>query len=108
MNVQSPGSPDQEDAHLIQMDQDRSKAAANDQQQPILAVRASSLQLPIEERFSMGHAVTKLPTLFAVQETGREGITDAAMSDGSSFFCQKCGGVVSRNRESQHHLWCCS
>lgn len=39
-------------------------------------------------------------------ESGREGITDAAMSDGSSFLCQQCGGVVSRSRESQHHLWC--
>lgn len=40
------------------------------------------------------------------QETGREDITGAALSDGSSFICEGCGGVVSRRREAQHQFWC--
>ena len=42
-----------------------------------------------------------------MQESGREGITDAALSDGSSYVCPRCGGVVSRSREQSHNEhWC--
>ncbi|KAK9904064.1 hypothetical protein WJX75_003631 [Coccomyxa subellipsoidea] len=67
---------DVEDASMMQVGQQSSAAAGKAEQKPILA------------------------------ESGREGITDAALMDGSSFVCKSCGGVVSRSRESQHHLWC--
>ncbi|CAL5228835.1 g12039 [Coccomyxa viridis] len=41
-------------------------------------------------------------------ETGREGITGAALDDGSSFICTSCGGVVSLSREAAHREYWCS
>ncbi|BDA45518.1 hypothetical protein COCOBI_07-3050 [Coccomyxa sp. Obi] len=73
---QSQQHAEQEDVDVMQTDLQHPAATGKDEARPILA------------------------------ESGREGITDAAMSDGSSFLCQHCGGVVSRSRESQHHLWC--
>lgn len=41
------------------------------------------------------------------QESGRAAIADAALSDGSSFVCSFCGGVVKKDRESIHYeFWC--
>ena len=38
-----------------------------------------------------------------LQESGREGITDAALGDGSSYVCPRCHGVVSRSRKQSHN-----
>mmetsp|Transcript_19274 Transcript_19274/g.53752 ORF Transcript_19274/g.53752 Transcript_19274/m.53752 type:complete len:180 (-) Transcript_19274:258-797(-) len=40
-------------------------------------------------------------------ETGRQGITTCAVSDGSSYVCRRCGGVVPMLRQAQHEqFWC--
>jgi len=40
-------------------------------------------------------------------ESGREQVVIDASSDGSSFVCQQCGGVVSNLRRDEHmSFWC--
>lgn len=40
-------------------------------------------------------------------ETGRKQVMVDAFSDGSSFICLQCGGLVSNNRKDEHYaLWC--
>lgn len=40
-------------------------------------------------------------------ETGREGLTDCALADGSHYTCVRCGGVVLVRRREQHEqFWC--
>lgn len=44
-----------------------------------------------------------------LEETGRAQIVLDAFSDGSSFICLKCGGLVSNHRKEEHYAyWCCS
>lgn len=41
-------------------------------------------------------------------ETGRMQVVLDAVSDGSSFICLKCGGLVSNHRKEEHFAyWCC-
>ncbi|CAI9763620.1 unnamed protein product [Fraxinus pennsylvanica] len=41
-------------------------------------------------------------------ETGRKQIMLDAFSDGSSFICLQCGGLVSNHRKDEHYaFWCC-
>lgn len=41
-------------------------------------------------------------------ETGRKQIVLDAFSDGSSFVCLQCGGLVSNHRREEHFaFWCC-
>ncbi|GAV81344.1 hypothetical protein CFOL_v3_24801 [Cephalotus follicularis] len=41
-------------------------------------------------------------------ETGRMQIVLDAFSDGSSFICLQCGGLVSNHRKDEHYAyWCC-
>lgn len=41
-------------------------------------------------------------------ETGRKQIVLDAFSDGSSFVCLQCGGLVSNHRKDEHYAyWCC-
>lgn len=41
-------------------------------------------------------------------KTGRKQIMLDAFSDGSSFVCLQCGGLVSKNRKEEHQeYWCC-
>lgn len=41
-------------------------------------------------------------------ETGRMQVVLDAFSDGSSFICLKCGGLVSNHRKDEHYAyWCC-
>lgn len=41
-------------------------------------------------------------------ETGRSQIVLDASSDGSSFVCLQCGGLVSSHRREEHFaFWCC-
>ncbi|KAK9270456.1 hypothetical protein L1049_026036 [Liquidambar formosana] len=43
-----------------------------------------------------------------LSETGRNQIVLDAFSDGSSFICLKCGGLVSNHRKEEHYAyWCC-
>ncbi|TYI21233.1 hypothetical protein ES332_A06G023400v1 [Gossypium tomentosum] len=42
-------------------------------------------------------------------ETGRMQIVLDAFSDGSSFICLQCGGLVSNHRKDEHYAyWCCN
>lgn len=42
-------------------------------------------------------------------ETGRTQIVLDAFSDGSSFICLQCGGLVSIHRKDEHNAyWCCN
>lgn len=41
-------------------------------------------------------------------ETGRNQVVLDAYSDGSSFVCLQCGGLVSNHRKDEHFaFWCC-
>ncbi|XP_021743917.1 uncharacterized protein LOC110709969 [Chenopodium quinoa] len=40
-------------------------------------------------------------------ETGRKQIVLDAFSDGSSFICLKCGGLVSNHRKDEHYAYWC-
>ncbi|KAL2520917.1 hypothetical protein Fot_24840 [Forsythia ovata] len=41
-------------------------------------------------------------------ETGRKQVVLDAFSDGSSFVCLQCGGLVSNHRREEHYaFWCC-
>ncbi|KAK2452594.1 hypothetical protein P8452_00321 [Trifolium repens] len=41
-------------------------------------------------------------------ESGRMQVVLDAVSDGSSFICLKCGGLVSIQRKDEHYAyWCC-
>lgn len=41
-------------------------------------------------------------------ESGRMQVVLDAVSDGSSFICLKCGGLVSNHRKDEHYAyWCC-
>lgn len=41
-------------------------------------------------------------------ETGRKQIMLDAFSDGTSFVCLQCGGLVSAHRKDEHYsFWCC-
>uniref|UniRef100_A0A803N1H3 C2HC zinc finger plants domain-containing protein n=1 Tax=Chenopodium quinoa TaxID=63459 RepID=A0A803N1H3_CHEQI len=40
-------------------------------------------------------------------ETGRMQIVLDAFSDGSSFICLKCGGLVSNHRKDEHYAYWC-
>ncbi|XP_059634211.1 uncharacterized protein LOC132276676 [Cornus florida] len=43
-----------------------------------------------------------------LSETGRKQIMMDAFSDGSSFICLQCGGLVSNHRKDEHYAyWCC-
>nr|GLL48242.1 uncharacterized protein LOC109170213 [Ipomoea trifida] len=42
-----------------------------------------------------------------LSETGRKQVMLDAFSDGSSFICIQCGGLVSANRRDEHYsFWC--
>ncbi|XP_050217289.1 uncharacterized protein LOC126668115 [Mercurialis annua] len=42
-------------------------------------------------------------------ETGRMQIVLDAFSDGTSFICLQCGGLVSNHRKDEHYAhWCCN
>ena len=41
-------------------------------------------------------------------ETGRMQVVLDAVSDGSSFICLKCGGLVSNHRKDEHYAYWCS
>lgn len=41
-------------------------------------------------------------------ETGRMQIVLDAFSDGSSFICLQCGGLVSNHRKDEHYAYWCS
>ncbi|KAK7321674.1 hypothetical protein VNO77_32535 [Canavalia gladiata] len=41
-------------------------------------------------------------------ESGRMQVVLDAVSDGSSFICLQCGGLVSNHRKEEHYAyWCC-
>lgn len=43
-----------------------------------------------------------------LSETGRKQIMFDAFSDGTSFVCLQCGGLVSTHRKDEHYsFWCC-
>ncbi|KAF5806462.1 hypothetical protein HanRHA438_Chr05g0230761 [Helianthus annuus] len=44
-----------------------------------------------------------------LSENGRKQVMVDAVSDGSSFVCLQCGGLVSNNRKDEHFaFWCCN
>lgn len=42
-----------------------------------------------------------------LEETGRKQIVLDAFSDGSSFICLQCGGLVSNHRKDEHYAYWC-
>ncbi|KAK9053926.1 hypothetical protein SSX86_025001 [Deinandra increscens subsp. villosa] len=60
---------------------------------------SNNLGLPSLEQDASG------PSILA--ETGRNQVVIDAFSDGSSFVCQQCGGLVSNDRRDEHYaFWC--
>lgn len=52
--------------------------------------------------------VADAPGTSILAESGRMQIVLDAFSDGSSFICLQCGGLVSNNRRDEHYAhWCC-
>ncbi|XP_043714276.1 uncharacterized protein LOC122662645 [Telopea speciosissima] len=70
---------------------------------------AQPLKLKISPFDSGGSSMT--PDLHGssiLAKTGREQIMLDACSDGSSFICLQCGGLVSQQRREEHFAyWCC-
>ena len=42
----------------------------------------------------------------AAADERRRAFAECALADGSSFYCDACGGVVSWRRAAQHPQWC--
>lgn len=51
--------------------------------------------------------ITPLDGSSILSETGRSQIVLDAFSDGSSFICLKCGGLVSNLRKDEHYAYWC-
>ncbi|KAJ8763266.1 hypothetical protein K2173_026167 [Erythroxylum novogranatense] len=64
-------------------------------EQPTLNVRGSAVHVDVN-----GNSI--------LAETGRMQIVLDAFSDGSSFICLQCGGLVSNHRKDEHYAYWCS
>ncbi|XP_019054075.1 PREDICTED: uncharacterized protein LOC104601716 isoform X2 [Nelumbo nucifera] len=99
----------------------RSKLQANaavDELASLFAECAIAEACPIESSRSSSFASVSVgpsPSIMSdvhrnsiLAKTGREQIVLDAFSDGSSFICLQCGGLVSNHRKEEHlAYWCC-
>lgn len=87
--------------------------AAVDQLASLFAECAIAEVLPVNiempaNGFSGPSIIPDVHETSILAETGRMQIVLDASSDGSSFICLKCGGLVSLHRKDEHYAyWCC-
>ncbi|KAF8406288.1 hypothetical protein HHK36_008373 [Tetracentron sinense] len=87
--------------------------AAADQLASLFAECAIAEAQPLESKVSPfgsgGTSVTPdAHEASILAESGRKQIVLDAFSDGSSFICLQCGGIVSNHRKDEHFAyWCC-
>lgn len=55
-----------------------------------------------------GSSVVDAPSNSILGETGRMQVVMDAFSDGSSFICLQCGGLVSNHRKDEHYAYWCA
>lgn len=55
-----------------------------------------------------GSAVVEAHGNSILAETGRMQVVMDAFSDGSSFICLQCGGLVSNHRKDEHYAYWCA
>ncbi|XP_040997308.1 uncharacterized protein LOC121243280 [Juglans microcarpa x Juglans regia] len=88
--------------------------AAADQLASLFAECAIVEAQPLKTGSSMNNVV--IPSVLPedahgasiLAETGRMQVVLDAFSDGSSFICLQCGGLVSNHRKEEHYAyWCC-
>ncbi|XP_034897262.1 uncharacterized protein [Populus alba] len=64
-------------------------------------------QTPLNGGDQSPSAVPEVHVNSILAETGRTQIVLDAFSDGSSFICLQCGGLVSNYRKDEHYaFWC--
>lgn len=88
-------------------------SAAADELASLFAECAIAEAIPLQPELSQ-HKMSEHPIepdpqgTSILAETGREQVVLDAFSDGSSFVCLKCGGLVSNHRKEEHFaFWCC-
>ncbi|CAK9135353.1 unnamed protein product [Ilex paraguariensis] len=91
----------------------QASAAAADELASLFAECAIAEALPSKcESYQYSMAVPSIEPddhgTSILAETGRKQIVLDAFSDGSSFICLQCGGLVSNHRKEEHYtFWCC-
>jgi hypothetical protein len=64
-------------------------------------------QTPLNVGASSCSAESDVHVHSILAETGRTQIVLDAFSDGSSFICLQCGGLVSNHRKDEHYAYWC-
>ncbi|CAK7347503.1 unnamed protein product [Dovyalis caffra] len=64
-------------------------------------------QIPFNVAGESASAVPDVHVNSILAETGRTQIVLDAFSDGSSFICLQCGGLVSNHRKDEHYAYWC-
>ncbi|KAL2232568.1 UNVERIFIED_CONTAM: hypothetical protein Sindi_1436800 [Sesamum indicum] len=88
-------------------------SAAADQLASLFAECAIAEAIPSQPQLSQhrmdNHSTEPDPQGTSIlAETGRKQVVLDAFSDGSSFVCLQCGGLVSNHRKEEHFaFWCC-
>ncbi|KAK4428900.1 hypothetical protein Salat_1189900 [Sesamum alatum] len=88
-------------------------SAAADQLASLFAECAIAEAIPSQPQLSQhkmdDHSTEPDPQGTSIlAETGRKQVVLDAFSDGSSFVCLQCGGLVSNHRKEEHFaFWCC-
>ena len=88
-------------------------SAAADELASLFAECAIAEALPLRtvqsEQYTVGPSIEPdAHGTSILAESGRKQIVLDAFSDGSSFVCLQCGGLVSNHRKEEHYAyWCC-
>ncbi|KAL0438843.1 UNVERIFIED_CONTAM: hypothetical protein Slati_2367300 [Sesamum latifolium] len=88
-------------------------SAAADQLASLFAECAIAEAIPSQPQLSQhrmdNHSIEPDPQGNSIlAESGRKQVVLDAFSDGSSFVCLQCGGLVSNHRKDEHFaFWCC-
>ncbi|CAI9777751.1 unnamed protein product [Fraxinus pennsylvanica] len=88
-------------------------SAAADELASLFAECAIAEAMPSQYESSQHHVIAQsiepdVQGTSILSESGRKQIVLDAFSDGSSFVCLQCGGLVSNNRKEEHcAFWCC-
>lgn len=82
-------------------------SAAADELASLFAECAIAEAIPLQQKTSQNPIEPDPEERSILAETGRKQIVLDAFSDGSSFVCLKCGGLVSNLRKEEHcAFWC--
>ncbi|KAG8377563.1 hypothetical protein BUALT_Bualt08G0046100 [Buddleja alternifolia] len=85
-------------------------SAATDELASLFAECAIAEAMPIQPEQKMdGHSSEPdAEGTSILAEMGRKQVVVDAYTDGSSFVCLQCGGLVSNHRKEEHYaFWCC-